>query len=114
MSYPRFEIGCLYKKKGIGRIFLAISHTKLISVKKGKLTKTAPQAQYKHCNELTFGDLCENWDVSEVRLDEITQEYLPPPVSKRTAPKGSRRRKAADEFFWKELRSAKLPLSALS
>ena len=112
MKKPRFEIGCLYKKKGISRIFLALTNTTLVSAKKGKITKTIPQVQYRYCNELTFEDLCENWGVSEECIDEITQEYLPPPTVERTAPRGCRRRKAADEFFWKELRSAKVSLSA--
>jgi len=112
MKKPRFEIGCLYKKKGNSRIFLAITRSKLLSAKKGKLAKTTPKVQYKYRNDLTFEDLCENWGISEKRLDEISKEFMPSPSVTRARPMGTRRRKAADEFFWRELRLTRISLSA--
>jgi len=111
MKKPRFEIGCMYKKPGVSRIYLAITHEELLYAEKGIVKKCMPYTQYTYRNDLTFDDMCENWGMSESSLDQVTKKYLPSPRAKRTRPKGNRR-KVAEEFFWRDLRSASISLSA--
>jgi len=109
---PYFEIGCIYKKEGKRTLFLATTHYELIYTESGVVKKTTPYTQYKYRNDITFDDLCENWGVTEERLDEISKEYMPTPGVTRTRPKGNRKRRAAEEHDWRELCLARISLSA--
>jgi hypothetical protein len=104
---PRFEIGVVYKKNA--RYFLAVSESTLIGFRDGKLQEVKPQARYDVVRSISVETLCSLWGITLDELDRHTSRYLAPSdLEVRTRPRGSRRRRAADEFVWRNLRLTRL------
>jgi hypothetical protein len=104
---PRFEIGVVYKKGS--RYCLAVSENTLITFKDGKLQEVRPYAKYDVVRSISVETLCKLWGVSLETLDKQTSKYLAPSNEGiRPRPRGSRRRAAADEALWRNLRLTRL------
>jgi len=103
---PKYEIGVVYMSKA-HRLWLAVSHRKLISIKNGVLTTAQPYTNYKVCRSLPVDVLCARWGISLKRLDELSSEFLPPTTT-RTRPRGYRRTGRDAAAIGYELRFAKL------
>ena len=103
---PKYEIGVVYMSK-VHRLWLAVSHRKLISIKNGKLTTARPHTKYKVCRSLPVEVLCARWGITLARLDELSSEFLPPTTT-RTRPRGHRRASRDAVAIGYKLRFAKL------
>lgn len=103
----KFEIGVVYENS-VGRLWLAVSHDTLLSCRDGKETTYKPRGKYPSCRSFPVEDLCERWNISIERLDELSAKYLAPPPPRRSRPRGSRRSKAAEEQEGRELRFARI------
>ena len=106
-----FEIGVVYKKNA--RYFLAVSGNTLITFNKDKeLQEVKPYAKYEVVRTISVEELCKLWGVSLEVLDQQTSKYLAPSTEGiKPRPRGSRRRRAADEFAWRNLRTIRLQAS---
>jgi len=104
---PRFEIGVVYKKSA--RYYLAVTEASLITYREGQLQEVRPQAKYDVVRSIAVDTLCKLWGVSLEQLDKDTARYLAPTGQEvRSRPRGSRRRRAADELVWRNLRTIRL------
>lgn len=104
---PRFEIGVVYKKNA--RYYLAVDEGTLISFRDGELQEVRPQVRYEVVRSIAVETLCNLWGITLDALDEQTAKYLTPTnLEVRSRPRGSRRRRAADEFAWYNLRLTRL------
>lgn len=102
-----FEIGVVYKKNG--RHFLAVSNKTLITFAKGEMQEVRPYAKYEVVRSISVDELCQQWGVPLDQLDKVTASFLAPATEGlKTRPRGSRRRKVADEFAWRNLRLTRL------
>lgn len=107
MSDATFEIGVVYKKNG--RHFLAVTNKTLITFTKGELQEVRPYAKYEVVRSISVDELCQLWGVALEQLDKVTASYLAPSTEGlKTRPRGSRRRRVADEFAWRNLRLTRL------
>lgn len=107
-----FEIGIVYKK--YSRYYLAIAPALLITFVDGCAKEVRPHSpNYEAERSITVDDLCKVWHISLDDLDRMTAKFLPAPQdSIKSAPRGSRRAKQLNnELIWKEIRSARLPVS---
>ena len=105
---PSFEIGVVYKKSG--RYCLAVSGNSLITFNKDrKLQEIKPYAKYEVVRSISVEELCKLWGITLDALDKQTAKYLSPSNEGiKPRPRGSRRRRAADEFAWRNLRLTRL------
>lgn len=104
---PKYEIGVVYKKGN--RHCLAVSATTLISFKNGQIQEVRPQAKYEVVRGISVESLCKVWGITLDDLDKATAAYLSPSTEGiKPRPRGSRRRRAADEQAWRNLRLIRL------
>ena len=103
----RHEIGVVYKKGS--RHCLAVSANTLITFKNGSLSEVKPQAKYDVVRSISVETLCKLWGISLTDLDKGTAKYLAPSTEGiKPRPRGSRRRRAADEHAWRNMRLIRL------
>ena len=106
-----FEIGVVYRKAT--RLFLAVTDKILISFKNSEVFEVRPNHRYESVRSISVEELCKRWGIGLKDLDSITSAYLaPPPELLKTRPRGSRRRRAADEDAWRQLRTIRVHYSA--
>jgi len=106
-----FEIGVVYRKGT--RLFLAVTNKILISFKNSEVFEVKPNQRYESVRSISVEELCKRWGIVLSALDKITTSYLaPPPETLKTRPRGSRRRRAADEDAWRQLRTIRVHYSA--
>lgn len=102
-----FEIGVVYRKNS--KFFLAVTNRTLITFKNGELQEVRPHAKYEVVRSISCEELCQRWGITLRELDTITAGYLAPSTEGlKTRPRGSRRRRAADEMAWRKLRLVRL------
>ncbi len=105
-----FEIGVVYRKAN--RLFLAVDERTLVTFKGGEPQEVRPTARYDVVRTISCEDLCQRWEISLDRLDEITAKYLQPAAEGlKTRPRGSRRPRVVDEQAWRSLRTIRLAAS---
>lgn len=108
---PIFEIGVVYRKNN--KHYLAVTNRILISFKDGEHHEVKPNQRYDSVRSISVDELCRDWGITLKDLDEITKSYLaPPPEVLKTRPRGSRKRRAADEDAWRALRTIRIHYSA--
>ncbi|MBL4844505.1 MAG: hypothetical protein JKY65_03170 [Planctomycetes bacterium] len=106
-----FEIGVVYRKGT--RHFLAVTNKILISFKNSEVFEVRPNHRYESVRSISVEELCKRWGIALRGLDKITSSYLSPPIATlKTRPRGSRRRRAADEDAWRQLRTIRVHYSA--
>ena len=106
-----FEIGVVYKKNN--RFFLAVTDRILVSFREGQPMEVRPHHRYDLVRSISVEKLCAHWGVTLDDLDRVTAAYLAPaPEVVKTRPRGSRRRRAADELAWREFRTMRLSLAS--
>jgi len=102
-----FEVGVVYRKGS--RHFLAVSESTLITFKNGRVHEVKPYARYEVVRSISVEELCSRWGISLDGLDEVTSKYLAPSAEGiKPRPRGSRRRRAADEWAWRDLRTIRI------
>lgn len=103
----KFEIGVVYRKAG--RFYLAVTDRILITFKDGELVEVRPYQRYDMVRSLAVEELCGEWGIPLSRLDETSAKYLAPdPTLLKSRPRGSRRKRAAEEQAWRQLRTIRL------
>lgn len=106
-----FEIGVVYRKGT--RLFLAVTNKILISFKNSEVFEVRPNHRYESVRSISVEELCKRWGIGLKDLDKITSSYLSPPIAQlKTRPRGSRRRRAAAEDAWRQLRTIRVHYSA--
>jgi hypothetical protein len=105
----KFEIGNVYKN-GNGKLFVAVTENKALSfTSQGKPVIRTLKASLSIFREgASVNSLCEEWGIALETLDHWTAHYRGPLAEPKAHPRGSRRRKAAEELFWRKLRTAHL------
>lgn len=108
---PKYEIGVVHIDN-VKRLWLSVTHRKLISFKEGKLITIQPYTKYSPCRSISVEALCNCWGVSLEKLDEACSDYMSPPTT-RTRPAGQRRNagrlsRAGAEALGYEIRFVKL------
>ena len=104
---PKYEIGVVYKKGN--RHCLAVAGKTLITFKGGQIQEVRPQAKYEVVRSISVEALCKIWGITLDELDKGTAAYLSPSTEGiKPRPRGSRRRRAADEHAWRNLRLIRL------
>jgi len=102
-----FEIGVVYRKNG--RFFLAVSNKVLMTFKDGQPSEVRPYHRYDSVRGVSVEDLCRQWGIKLSDLDAATSKYLAPSEEGlKTRPRGSRRKRAADEHAWRALRTIRV------
>ncbi|MGE0708029.1 MAG: hypothetical protein AB7N76_17535 [Planctomycetota bacterium] len=102
-----YEIGVVYRKGK--QLFLAVTNRLLITYKDAALQEVKPQARYDVVRGLSVEELCGEWGIPLSELDETTYRYLAPSrEGLKTRPRGTRRKAAADEDSWRQLRTIRL------
>ncbi|MEZ6187749.1 MAG: hypothetical protein R3F62_22405 [Planctomycetota bacterium] len=104
----KFEVGVVYTRGN--NYYLAVSPEILITFEGGEAREVKPKRGYEAVRGLSVEQLCLKWGVTLEHLDRATATYLAPSVEGiQPRPRGSRRRRAAaDEFAWKEMRTIRL------
>jgi len=103
----KFEIGVVYQKGS--KFFLAVDQSTLVACKSGSLTRVRPTTTYNPVRSMTVEKLCAHWDLSLDQFDDLMSEHLSPePTSIKPRPRGTRRRKEADEEYWRRYRTGRI------
>jgi hypothetical protein len=103
----QFEIGVVYRKNS--RLFLAVSDKTLMTFKDKKVSEVKPYAKYEVVRGISVEELCSRWGVTLDELDKATSKYLAPSTEGiKPRPRGTRRKRAADEQAWRSLRMIRL------
>lgn len=106
---PRFEIGVVYRKGT--KHCLAVDEDKLVTFRGREAVELRPQVAgaYEVVRSISVDALCTLWEITLEDLDQVTARYLAPAEDGlKTRPRGSRRRRAADELAWRNLRLTRL------
>lgn len=71
-----FEIGCVYTKEM--RYYLAVEADTLISAYDGEAIAVKPRnhESYRYVKSISVQDLCDVWNITMDRLDEISHAML--------------------------------------
>jgi hypothetical protein len=102
-----FEIGVVYRKNG--RLHLAVNHKTLITYRNETFSEVRPYQRYDVVRGISVEELCKQWGLELDELDRATAVYLTPSTEGlKTRPRGSRRRRAADQDAWRQLRTIRL------
>lgn len=108
---PVFEIGVVYRKHN--KHYLAVTNRILLSFKDGAPVEVKPNQRYDSVRSISVDELCRDWGITLKDLDEVTKAYLVMPAAVlKTRPRGSRKRRAADEDAWRALRTIRIHYSA--
>jgi len=105
----KYEVGVVYTRGN--SYLLAVSPTTLITFEDGAHREAKPGRRgIEVVRGLSVEQLCQRWGVTLDDLDKATSQYLSPALEGiKPRPRGSRRRRAAaDEFAWKEMRTIRL------
>ncbi|MCA8923395.1 MAG: hypothetical protein KDD82_16380 [Planctomycetes bacterium] len=105
----KYEVGVVYTRGGC--YLLAVSTDTLITFEDGEPREAKPSKRgVEAVRSLSVEQLCTRWGVTLDALDKATAKYLAPSIEGiQPRPRGSRRRRAAaDEFAWKEMRTIRL------
>jgi|3_EtaG_2_1085321.scaffolds.fasta_scaffold20298_4 hypothetical protein len=102
-----FEIGIAYRKGS--RLFIAVDQATLITCKGGVATKVRPTTKYDFVRCISVEKICEHWDIDISTFDELMSKCLvPSQIEIKTRPRGSRRRKGAEEEYWRMQRISRI------
>lgn len=102
-----FEVGIVYQRNC--RYYLSVTPSTLVTFKNGKIVEVRPYSAYAPVRTISVDELCQRWEITLDRLDEMTAQYLPVPQgSVKPAPRGSRRDRKNDEAVWRDLRSGRV------
>ena len=72
-----FEIGVVYRNKK-NRLFLAVDKHLLVTFVLGTIVEITPKTKPFVSRSVNVESLCEAWDISMDRLDEMSSEYFSP------------------------------------
>ena len=102
-----FEIGVVYRKSS--KLFIAVDPSTLVSCKGGVSTTIRPTSSYSVIRSISVEDVCEQWEISLDQFDELMSEHLAPPQTGiKARPRGTRRKKDADDEYWRRHRTGRI------